>query len=690
MEYEENESADYKKDFMAEAREKFLYAVEYERDNRDMALEDIKFGLLGEQWDPKDVEERKRSGRPTLTINKFPAHIRQVVNDARQNKPAIRVRPVDDNADVKTAEIINGLIRNIEVSSNADIAYDTAITQAVAGGFPGYIRVNVDFATDDTFDKDIIIDRVYNQFSVYGDPYATSADGSDWNCCFVTDRITKDEFKERFKDAEMVDFEVEEASDYDWINDDGVWIAEYWKREEVPKTICLLSDGDVVDEDVYEENIDLYESLGIQKVDSRVTKSHKVTQYIISGKEVLETNEWAGRYIPIVPCYGEEVVIENKRVFKSLIRDSKDPQKMLNFWRSTSTEVVSLQSKAPYIAEEGSLINEQKWATANVKNYATLEYKKGSQPPSRQPFAGVPAGALQEAMNSSDDIKATMGMFGASIGEQDNAISGKAIMARQRESDTGTFHFIDNLSRSIRHLGKIIVDLIPHVYQPGRIIRILGEDLKESENARVAQPGQQQQETQPGMDMTNVYDLTTGKYDVVVESGPSFGTKRQEAAQQMIEFSRVNPAAAGLISDLIAKNLDWPGAEEISERFKAMLPPQVTGENPQIQALQQQLQQMQEQAQQAMSQLQNEIQQIKQDKTIDMRKVDIDAYKAESDRIKVMQTGISPEQLQPLIMQTIMQVLNSPDVLQGQDQQPMPQMQPQEQMQQSLPQGAIQ
>jgi len=350
LEYEENESIE-DNDFMSDAREKFLYAVEYERDNREMALEDIKFGLLGEQWDSKDVEERKRSGRPTLTINKFPAHIRQVVNDARQNKPAIRVRPVDDNADVQTAEVINGLIRNIEVSSNADIAYDTAIGQAVAGGYPGYIRVNVDFAYDDTFDRDITIDRVYNQFSVYGDPYATSADGSDWNCCFVTDRITNDEFKDRFKDAEMVDFEVDEASDYDWINDDGVWIAEYWHREEVPKTICMLSDGDIVDEDVYEEKAEMYQAIGIQKVDSRITKTHKVTQYIISGKEVLETNEWAGRYIPIVPVYGEEVVIENKRVFKSLIRDSKDPQKMLNFWRSTSTEVVSLQSKSPYIAD---------------------------------------------------------------------------------------------------------------------------------------------------------------------------------------------------------------------------------------------------------------------------------------------------------------------------------------------------
>ena len=659
---EQEYEADDTDDFMAEAREKFLYAVEYERDNRDAALEDIKFGLLGDQWDAKDVEDRKRTGRPTLTINKFPAHIRQVVNDARQNKPAIRVRPVDDNADVKTAEVINGLIRNIEVSSNADIAYDTAITQAVSGGFPGYVRINVDFAHDDTFDKDITIDRVYNQFSVYGDPYATSADGSDWNCCFVTDRITKDEFEERFPGHDMVDFQVEEDSDYDWINDDGIWIAEYWERKQVPKTICLLSDGDVVDEDVYDERVDMYAALGIQKVDSRVTKSHKVTQYIISGKEVLETNDWAGKYIPIVPCYGEEVVIENKRIFKSLIRDSKDPQKMLNFWRSTSTEVVSLQSKAPYIVEEGSLVNEQKWATANVKNYATLEYKKNAQPPQRQPFAGVPAGALQEAMNSSDDIKATMGMFGASIGEQDNAVSGRAIMARQRESDTGTFHFIDNLSRSLRHVGKIIVDLIPHVYQPGRIIRVLGEDMKESENVQ----------TGTGKDLTNVYDLTIGKYDVVVESGPSFGTKRQEAAQQMIEFSRVNPAAAGLISDLIAKNLDWPGADEIAERFKAMLPPQVTGENPQIQALQQQLQQMQQQAQQMMQQAQDQIKQLQDDKSLEMEKLKIEAYKAETDREEVfIKAGMEQQNFQ-MAQQQLMQQLATPGQI---DQQPQGAMQ---------------
>lgn len=676
MDYEEEkDSDDDQEKFIAEAREKFLLAVEKEKDNRELALEDIKFGLLGEQWSAEDIEARRREGKPTLTINKFPAHIRQVVNDARQNKPTIRARPVDDYSDPETAEILNGLIRNIEVSSNADVAFDTALTHAVAGGYPGYIRINTQYADDESFDQDIVIERVNNQFSIYGDPYATSADGSDWNCCFVVDRITIDEYKERFPKAEENDWIADDKSEYEWINDDGVWIAEYWKREDVEKTVCLLSDGDVVDEEVYNNNIEMFEALGITKTDSRVVKTKKVTQYIINSKEILEENEWAGRYIPIVPCYGEEVNIENKRIFKSLIRDSKDSARMLNFWRSTATELVSSQAKAPFIAEEDSLVDLQKWATANTKNYAYLEYKKGRVAPQRQPFAGVPAGVLQEAINSSDDIRATMGMFGASIGEQDNAVSGRAIIARQRESDTGTFHFIDNQARMLRQAGVIIVDLIPHVYTKGRVIRILGEDKKESENIKLGQPKSEE-------DISNIYDFSVGKYDVVVEVGPGYTTKRQEAAQQMIEFSRVNPAASSLISDLIAKNLDWPGADEIAERFKAMLPPQVTGEDPQVQALQQQLQQVQQQAQQAMQQLQQQLEQVSQDKQIDVEKVKIDAYNAETNRLKTVSTSMTPEQIQMMVIQTIQNLMQTPDITPGQDQQIPPEMAQQEVLQQ--------
>ena len=671
MEYEKDtEDVDTDADILEDAREKFLLCVEKEKDNRDIALDDVKFGLLGEQWPDQAKHDREKEGRPCLTINKFPAYIRQVVNDARQNKPTIRVRPVDDNADPQTAEVINGLIRNIETVSKADIAYDTAIQQTASSGF-GFIRVNIDYADDDTFDQDISIDRIPNQFTVYGDPESTSADGSDWECCYVTDRITKDEFCERYPDAKADDFDIEGgAVGFEWENDDGIWIAEYWEKEEVPRQICMLSDGSVVDESVYEEQAEFYAALGVTKTQSRETKSCKVTQYIISGSEVLERNEWPGRHIPIIPVYGEEVVVEGKRYFKSLVRDSKDSQKMYNYWRTASTELVALAPKAPFIGEEGAFdIEPDKWASANAKSYAYLQHKRGTAPPQRQPFAGVPAGILQESMSASNDLEATMGMFGASIGQEDNAVSGKAIIARQRESDTGTFHFIDNLSRSLRRAGEIILDLIPHIYTPGRIIRVLGEDRKESQNVQLAQEGQQ-------ADFESIYDLTVGKYDVTVEIGPGFTTKRQEAASQMVELMRVNPAFSQISMDLLAKNLDWPGADEIADRAKALLPPQIAGENPQIQQLQQALQQTQAQAQQITQQLQQEIQKIQADKAIDMEKVKIDAYNAETNRFKVAQVGMSPEQVQQLVIQTLQQLLQTPDITPGAEQVPPVMAQP--------------
>lgn len=672
-------------DLIKEARRLFQLAIETEQENRDNAKADIEFALLSKQWSEEDVEKRRRKGKPCLTINKLPTHIRQVVNDARQNKPAIKINPIDNGADPETAEILTGLIRNIENNSKSDIAYDTCINQAVSSGY-GFWRVNVEYAYDDTFDQDIVIDRIPNQFSVYGDPYSTSADGSDWNVCFVTDRLTKKEFQSRYKGKDTAGT-WEGADGYDeleapWADEESILIAEYWVREEIERMICLLSNGDVIDSDLYQERAELYEAISIVKTQERLTKSYKVTQYIISGKEVLETNEWAGKYIPIVPCYGEEVICEGKRTFKSLIRDAKDAQRQFNFWITSATESASRSTKAPWIGKTGTFnSSSRKWATANTEDHAFIEYD-GNEPPIPTPERGLNAAEMQMAMTSGDNIQSTMGMFNASLGQASNETSGKAIIARQRESDTGSFHFIDNLSRAIRHTGCIIVDLIPHVYSGERVIRVLGEDKKESKSVQL---GQQQKDIDSvtGEEIIKIYDLSIGKYDVTVTAGASYTTQRQEAASQMIELMRVNPNAAPLIGDLLAKNLDWPGADEISERFKAMLPPQITGENLQIQQLQQQIQQMQHQAQQALGQLQQQIQQLEQDKQIDVAKVEIDAYKAETDRAKILQTGMTPEQTQILIMQTLQQLLQTPDVTpQFNDIMPQQELQPQQGMQQ--------
>lgn len=639
-------------EIVKEARELFKLSEGADKHNRDAALDDIKFARLGEQW-PDDIRSsRSAKGRPCLTINKMPAYIRQVVNDSRQNKPTIRVNGVDNESDPETAEVLSGLIRNIEYTSNADVAYDTAIDNAVTCGF-GYWRVNIDYAHDDSFDMDLCIQRISNPLSVYRDPFSTDADSGDWNCAFIVDKIKKEQFKQKYKNAKISHWEEYDGLDAPWIEDDSVMLAEYWKREEVERKILLLSDKTVVDESVYLQNKSLYDAYSMTIIADRITKSYKVRQIIMSGVDVLEENEWPGIYIPIVPVYGEEVVENGTRYFRSMIRDAKDPQRMLNYWRSACTELVALAPKAPFIGRKGAFATDaQKWATANVDNHAYIEYD-GQEPPQRQPFPGIPAGALQEAMNASDDIKAILGMFEPSMGAQGNETSGRAIIARQRESDTGQYHFVDNQARAIRHTGRILLDLIPKIYTGERVLRVIGEDSKQK-NIRT---GDQKEQIEENGEIQRVYALNIGKYDIVVDTGANYATKRQEAAEQMTEMIRVYPDAAPLIGDLLAKNLDWPGADDIATRFEAMLPAQVKaadGEDDGRQQImaqaQEQIQQIQQQAMQAMQQAQAENQKLKfqldaesadsqakqMSLAIDAQKLEIEKYKAETDRMIAM------------------------------------------------------
>jgi hypothetical protein len=517
----------------------------------------------------------------------------------------------------------------------------------------------------------------------------------------VTDLLKEDEFKRKYPGAELSDFEDGERGDPLWFTENKIRIAEYWTRQEVTKKLLKLSNDSIIEEEEFQNIKDLISQLGITVSAERESTVWQVTQRIITGKEVLETTKWAGQYIPIVPVYGDELNIEGVRHFISLIRSAKDSQRMFNFWRTASTELVALAPKAPFIGSKGSFNSDAgKWATANTKSHAYIEYD-GPNPPQRQPFSGVPAGAIQEALNAADDMKSIMGIFDASLGARSNETSGKAILARQREGDVSTFNFIDNLSRAIRHAGRILVDLIPHVYNVPRIIRIIHEDGK-NEAVQINQQhmardpnveqqagpqGEQEQREQQEFNagMLKLYDLTVGKYDVTCESGPSFTTKREESAAQMMNFIQAVPGSAQLIGDLIAKNLDWPGAEAIADRLKVMLPQQVQGQNPQVMQMQQQIQQMGQQAKQAVDNLTHQLEQLKNDKVLEARKLDIDAYGKETDRLKVTGAAMSPDQIQMMVMQTVQNLLNSPDILPGNNSQ---QYAPQQAMQSApMPQG---
>lgn len=613
-----------------EAREAFARAESAEQHNRKTYKEDTTFARGGDQWDSKIRKMREDERRPVLTLNKMPAFIRQVVNDARQNKPSIKVHPVDGGADKATAEVINGIIRNIENTSNADVAYDTGTECAVSGGF-GYWRIVDDYSYEDSFEKDLIIKRIANPLSVYGDPNSTAADSSDWDDAFVVERLSEAQFKAQFPGAEKSDFSASE-----WANagetwrttgdDNTVTVAEHWKRREEQKKILMLSNGMIVKEDDVKASVDLQGLLasGVTVSRERMAKCHKVTQQIMSGVEIFKTTDWLGKYIPIIPVYGDEFDIEGKRYWRSLIHNAMDAQRMINYWRSTSVELLALAPRVPFIGPEGAFTDEN-WQTANTKNHPYLEYsidavnKAGGLPPQRQALdTGPAAGALQEAMSASDDMKAIIGLYDASLGQKSNETSGVAINARQREGDVSTFHFMDNRARSIRHTGLILIDLIPHYYSTARVVRIIGEDGTQEEKPINQRYNPLDPKTgQPIVDETGqavvaMHDVRTGKYDLTVTTGPSFTTRRVEAATQMTEMIRAFPDAAKIIAPELAKNLDWPGADKIAEKFEALEQNQVPPE----------IQKQIDESQQAIEQLTQENQQLKSDTANEAAKIE--------------------------------------------------------------------
>jgi hypothetical protein len=580
-----------------EARELFQQSEEGTTNNRENAQEDIRFARLGDQWPEDILKTRKLEARPALTINRLPGFIRQVVNDARQAKPGIKVSPIDNGADKDTAEVISGLIRSIERNGDgAEIAYDTAIDNAVTCGF-GFFRIGIDYVNADSFNMEARIERIPNPLMVNWDIASTKFDASDWDYAFISEMLTREEFEKRYPGKAFVDFEHDSAADATstyWADGDEVRVAEYFRREEKTRKLLLLSNGRAARLDVLakefkmaaeQANYDLGGQVkdmelvqqGLMMQGLEVTKERDATFYevkrrMISGAEVLSEDEWPGSMIPICPVWGEEVFSDGKRYFRSMIRDAKDPQQMFNFWRSATTELVALAPRAPYMLEEGAIPKgrENMWATANTRSHPFLTYTRGFNMPQRQAFAGPPAGALQEALNAVDDMKATTGIYDAGLGARSNETSGVAIQARQKEGDVSNFHFIDNLNRAIRYAGRCLLEIIPAVYSARETVRILGEDQKEKVIKLTMEDGGGIVNPETGE--RELFNLAIGDYDVEVTAGPSYSTQREETREILIEIMRARPDAFPLMADVLFRHFDFQGSDELAERAAAMLP----------------------------------------------------------------------------------------------------------------------
>lgn len=562
-----------------------------------------------QQWPDQVKRDRDSDGRPCMTVNRLPAFIKQVTNQQRQSKPAIQINPVDSGSDPKTAEVLQGIIRHIEVQSHADVAYDQACDNQVTIG-RGFFRIVIEWASDDSWQQEIRFQRIRNPFTVYFDPTCHQPDYSDARYAFVVEDIPKDEFRLRYGEGQMQSalfFQSIGDRAPDWFPEGKIRVAEYFYVETTHEQVSLLSNGATLLTAAAKspEMVAYMAQAGIKVLRSRTVERHQVKWAKITGGTVLEEADWPGQWIPIVPVLGDEVDINGQVDLRGMVRDARDPQRMYNFWLSAATEAIALAPRAPFIGMEGQFEGHTaKWNQANKRNFPFLEYKGISlgqtyaPPPQRQTAEPAIAAISQAIRQADNDLKAVTGLYDASLGERGPDQSGKAILARQRQGDIANINWLDNLGRAIRHGGRILLDLIPRIYDAPRVLRILGlDDQPQTVMVHSGQADQLPPQDQMAEGVAGIYDLSVGTYDVTVSVGPSYQSRRQEGVEAMLSFIQAFPPSAPALGDILAGSMDWPGAQTVAKRLKKMLPPELKepepGGPPEVPPeVQQQMQQM--------------------------------------------------------------------------------------------------
>jgi len=543
-------------------------------DERGKAIEDLEM-LAGEhQWAQIIENQRVADDRPCVTVNMLPGFHDIIVGQIRQRKMTIKVMPKGGGASKNNADVMSDLIRQIEYSSDAIVAYETASDSASACG-RGFWRVLTQYTDDELdenpFDQEIIIERIPNAFSVVWEQGTKKLDLSDSKFMFVLDRMSKEDFEEAYSGATLSGFNAYEENlenGYEgWFTDEGIMVAEYWRKTNgESRTIYELENGD---------NVDEIPKNGKFKR-KRVVQDVVVEWYKVTAKEILESGKWAGKYIPIIPVWGKEINIGEKRDIRGIVRNAKSSQQIYNYTRSSEIEVVALAPKAPFIASETQVQGENKehWANSHKKSMGVLLYKPDPMAqgkPERVQPATVPAGLVNSLQISKDELHQTTGLYPPSLGQRSNETSGVAIERRVEQGDVATFAYVDNYHRAMIFCGKVLIDLIPKIYDTPREIATIKID-ESSEFININGEGMDEKGNEP-------IDFSKGRFEPIVTIGKSFATKREEAATKMIELLAVLPPEVTVaVAELIVENLDFPGAEKLRKRLQKFLPPGVLEE----------------------------------------------------------------------------------------------------------------
>lgn len=681
---------DPKAKIVAEAKERFARCEEAESEFRKRFVEDLRFANgdsdNGWQWPDQIRTTREGDARPCLTINKTRQHNLQIINDAKQNKPSVKTLPVDGQADIEIAKILDGIVRHIEYNSHAEIVYDTATEFAVQAGL-GYWRVVCEYAHDGSFDQEIFLRRVKDPLTIYIDCDIQSADGSDMKYAFVFEDMSKTEYEATYpgEEARSVVFGDDSTGD-SWLSKDKIRVCEYFRK--TTKTDTLINhpvNGPMMlsaVEDAKEREL-LEKDPAVQK---RAVSEPVVMWYLIAGDKIIDEKPWAGRYIPIVRVVGEEITINGKIERKGHTRNQKDAQRMYNYMSSANVEYIALQTKTPYVGPAAAFEGyETEWANANKENLPYLPYNSHDEqgnpierPTREQPPVGASA-YLQGMQTAQQELMMSSGQYQEQFGQQSNAQAGVAIQARQRQGDRATYHFIDNVARAIRYTGRVLIDLIPKIYDTQRVVRIVGEDGTETfaqVNPDQKQPLTKQPHPTIADEVQLIFNPGIGRYDVTVEVGPNYETRRQEAFNALTQIMSQDQELMKVAGDLLFKAADFPMADEVAERLHRTIPPEILGEgqSPQEKDMEQKMQHMGQMIEQLTAELQN----ARQGKDVD--EVKIKAYDAETKRLQALGQPLDPQVVAHVATQVVMQMMQtgSPDdPASGAPPMAMPQQQPQ-------------
>ena len=603
--------------FMDEVRERFRKTIESWDEQYKLSIDETNFLNVANQW-PSDTRA-SREGKPTIASDRLNAQVKQIVNEQKSNRPAIRFHATNDEADEDTANVLQGIARHIEYQSKADLAYDTAFEHAVQGGI-GFLRLLTDYE-EKSFNQRVLIDEVPNPFMVYIDPAFRKVDGSDIEFAFVLDLLPEEEFKRLYPNAELASYSKQAwmniASQYpNWFDQDrtGCMVCEYFVKDYDEYTLVRLKDGTVMD------RADCTKRQLRQITDSRQDSRAVVKWYKMCCLEVLEESEWIGKDIPIIPVFGDCLLDNGNRVFSGLIRNNKETQIMLNTVKTVTLEMIARAPKNPWLVAEGYVDNHRDdWASINILDLPYLTYAVVADdhqtplpPPSRQTAEPPIQGMLQVMNTLENDIKSANAMYDPTMGERmANDQSGVAIKALQQAGSVAHYNYSDNLGRAIRVLGHQLLDLIPKVYSEQRVIRIIGIDDK---HKMVTINGTPQQGTEPNHEMDEngvrkIYDVTVGEYDVTVDTGPSYQTRRQENLNVLTELAMKNQMVMQFCTADIIRLMDFPESATIADMLDKMKPPQLQdqGKNGQQNPLQ--LAQQLDQAHQMIQQLTQTLQQ---------------------------------------------------------------------------------